>query len=83
MKHPVAVSFLVGISDALAEEVQSGNMAQRTAKQVISFGMAVAMERLKGASVLGKKLEEFQEDGERIESLLRAEKVNLQKYGDT
>jgi hypothetical protein len=82
MKHPVAVAILSGFTDALAEEVNNGNMAERTAKQVAQFAMAISQEYLKGASVFGQKLEEFHETGEQIESLLRSNKVNLQRFGD-
>lgn len=83
MKHPVAVAFLTGMSDALAEEVNNLNMAQGTAKQVMTFAMAIATERLKGNAVFGKKLEDFHEDGEAIQGMIVANKVHLQKWGDT
>lgn len=83
MKHPVAVAILSGFTDALAEEVNNGNMAERTAKQVSIFALAIAMERLKGVSVFGQKLDDFHPDGEKIESLLTTNKVKLQKFGDT
>jgi hypothetical protein len=83
MKHPVAVAILSGFTDALAEEVNNGNMAERTAKQVAQFAVAISQEYLKGNSVFGNKLQAFREDGERIESLLLSNKVNLQQFGDS
>lgn len=83
MKHPVAVAILSGFSDALAQEVENSNMAEATAKQVATFAMAIAMERLKGNRVFKEKLTDLHQDGERIESLLVANKVHLQKFGDS
>lgn len=83
MKHPVAVALLSGFSDALAQEVNNTNMAEQTAKQVATFAMAIAVERLKGNKVFKEKLTDLYSEGEKIESLLIANKVNLQKFGDT
>lgn len=83
MKHPVAVAILSGFTDALAQEIENGNMAQETARQVSQFALAIAVERLKGNQVFKEKLTDFYPEGEKIESLLTANKVNLQKYGDS
>lgn len=83
MKHPVAVAILSGFSDALAQEVENGNMAIATAKQVSVFAMAIAVERLKGNQVFKERLTDLYPEGEKIESLLVANKVHLQKYGDS
>lgn len=83
MKHPVAVAILSGFTDAIAEEVNNGNMAERTAKQIAIYALAIATERLKGNRVFKEKLEDFREDGEKIQSILDSNKVNLQKYGDS
>lgn len=47
------------------------------------FALAIAAERLKGNRVFKEKLEDFREDGEKIQSILDSNKVNLQKYGDS
>lgn len=83
MKHPVAVAILSGFSDALAQEVENGNMAIATAKQVSIFALAIAMERLKGNRVFKEKLIDLYPEGEKIESLLNANKIHLQKFGDS
>lgn len=83
MKHPVAVAILSGFTDALAQEVENTNMAIGTAKQVSTFAIAIAMERLKGNRVFKEKLTDFYPEGEKIESFLVANKVHLQKFGDS
>lgn len=83
MKHPVAVAVLSGFTDALAQEVENGNMAVATAKQVSTFALAIAMERLKGNQVFKERLTDLYIEGEKLESLLVANKVHLQKFGDT
>lgn len=83
MKHAVAVAILSGFTDALAEEVNNGNMAEQTAKQVAQFALAIANEYLKGNSIFGHKLEEFQSSGEQLQSLIVNNKINLQRFGDT
>lgn len=83
MKHPVAVAILSGFTDALAQEIENGNMAVGTAKQVSTFAVAIAVERLKGNQVFKERLTDFYLEGETIESLLVANKVNLQRYGDS
>lgn len=82
MKHPVAVAILSGFSDALAQEVENTNMSMGTAKQVSTFAIAIALERLKGNRVFKESLTDFYPEGEKIEAMLNANKVNLQKYGD-
>lgn len=83
MKHPVAVAILSGFTDALAQEVENTNMAIGTAKQVSTFALAIAMERLKDNRVFKEKLTDLYPEGEKIESMLVANKVHLQKFGDS
>lgn len=83
MKHPVAVAILSGFTDALTQEVENSNMAVATAKQVVTFALAIAVERLKGNKVFKEGLTDFYPEGEKIESLLVANKVHLQKFGDS
>lgn len=82
MKHPVAVAIMNGFNASLAQEIENGNITLKTAEQAGRFAMAIAREYLKGTQVFGKKLQDFASDGEKLERILNAEKINLQRYGD-
>lgn len=82
MKHPLAIAVQNGFTAALAQEVQNGDMTQGQANQVSRFALAIAQEYMKGNSVFMHKLEHFAADGEQWDHLLKANKVNLQKWGD-
>lgn len=83
MKHAVAVAVQNGFTAALAAEIQNGNINYQTAQQLTKFAVAISREYLKGNSMFGKKLQDFAQDGEMWESLLTADKVHLQKWGDS
>jgi hypothetical protein len=82
MKHPVAVAIMNGFNAALAAEVQNEVITLKQAEQIGRFGLAIAMEYLKGNSVFMKRLQDFGQDGEKIESMLTANNVKLQRYQD-
>lgn len=75
MKHPVAVAIMNGFNAALAQEIKNGNISHTAAVQAGRFALAVAREYLKGTSVFGKTLGDFSQDGEKIQSILDAEKI--------
>lgn len=83
MKHPVAVSIMNGFNAALAAEVQNGVITLTQAEQIGRFALAISMEYLKGNSVFFKRLQDFAQDGEKLETMLTSNKVNLQRYNDT
>jgi hypothetical protein len=82
VKHPVAVAIMNGYNAALAADVQNGVLTLKQAEQIGKFGLAIAMEYLKGNSVFWKHLRDFGQDGEKIESMLNSHKVQLQRYND-
>ena len=82
MKHTVAVAVLSGMADALAQEVENGNITVEVAKQAQQFALSIARERLKGNRVFLKKLEDFSQYGEQLQSIIDGEKIKLQKWGD-
>lgn len=83
MKHPLAIAVQNGFTAALAQEIENGNITVAAAKQASAFAISIAREYMKGNSIFGKKLTDFQQDGEMWESLLTHDKVNLQRYGDS
>lgn len=83
MKHPLAVAVHNGFTAALAAEIENGNITYKAAGQLSRFAMAITMEYLKGTSMFGKKLQDFYSDGEMYESALTANKIHLQKFGDS
>lgn len=83
MKHAVAIAVQNGFTAAIAAEIENGNVSYQTASQLSKFAISIAREFLKGNSMFGKKLTDFAQDGEMWESLLTADKVHLQHFGDS
>lgn len=83
MKHPVAIAIQNGFTAAIAAEIENGNITFETAKQLSKFAMAISREYLKGNSMFGKRLQDFAQDGEMWESVMTADKVHLQRFGDS
>lgn len=83
MKHPLAIAVQNGFTAALAQEIENGNISLTAANQASKFALAIATEYIKGNQVFGKRLQDFASDGERWESILTNNKVNMQRYGDS